>query len=217
MNVASASYFIKTFNGDISKVADINNLSATLRQATQSLNDIAAQLISVKNSTVLPTIFGNSFKNGTSVNPITTPPYKLTGQVYWSSSLNTLISSNGQNTFVWIGSTWIQIDSNNNIMNTTQNISVFLLQKLGQIPTGAVATSLNINSSGSITTSVSITNVTVSSGKVTLSVHTGPITNIAWNTSKNTLVGLDTKSNKSVAFSISPDSKGSYWSDVTLK
>lgn len=216
VNVVSANYVIQNFQGDISKVVNIKKLSDTLKQTTQSLNNTATQLISTKNSTVLPTIFGNSFKNVTSVNPnpITTPPYTGIGQIQWSSNLNTLISTDGQNVYVWIGSTWIQIDSNNNVLNTNQNISVFLDQKLGQIPSGNVAKSLNINPSGAITTAVSISNAT---SKSKIGSHTNTITSIRWDPTKSTLVGTDTYSGKQVAFSISPDSRSSYWSDVSLR
>ena len=62
--------------------------------------------------------------------PFTTPPYTNVGQLYWSNSYNTLVSSNGAQTSIWFGNIWLPVTSATNGKVTGTNMAVADAMKL---------------------------------------------------------------------------------------
>ncbi|WP_219623157.1 hypothetical protein [Leuconostoc pseudomesenteroides] len=166
-----------------------------------------------KDNSALSTSFLKSVTDSNSLNQISDPPYGNTGQIYWDSTNQTLVSTNGTNRYVWVGSSWMSINSTNLITGTNQNVSRLMALSPGKIPTK----DLQINSSGQITTTVRISDVTASFfGFITVKHPTTTISNISWDTTHHCLTGT-TSSWLQVVYSVYPDQYGSYWSDAILK
>lgn len=219
LNLTSASYLILKFNGNKSDIDNIILYSKKNQTMTAALNSTSSALIQTKNSSVLSNIFLKSFQSSTAVNQLTDPPFTNVGQIYWDNSYNSLVSTDGTKKSVWIGSTWITVDSNNNIIGTNQNVNQLISQHLGTI----ASNSLQINSSGNISSGVQVSNVTAVSSvlgllgaTVKVVQSTTVIKSIYWDTGTHKITGK-TNSNQLVVYSVTPDKYGSYWSDATLQ
>ena len=220
-NVVSASYILNTFKVDQTTITKINNLSSAVKQTTDKLLITSDNIIALKDSSSFDTQFKKSFQNKTTVNSITTPPYQSVGQIYWSTVYNSLVSTNGSTSYIWIGSTWLPFTTTGFVTGTQMTVANALNQNLGVLP----------NNSISIDNSGNLSNVQVSqleSGWITSSVYLSTmntqISSIHWDSTANKLVGTVTvRSSRffsysfDVAYSTTPDSVGSYWSDATLK
>lgn len=213
-NIVSADYILNTFKVDQTNITKINNLSSAVKQTTDKLLITSDNIIALKNSSSFDTQFKKSFQNKTTVNSITTPPYQRVGQIYWSTVYNSLVSTNGSTSYIWIGSTWVPFTTTGFVTGTQMTVANALNQNLGVLP----------NNSISIDNSGNLSNVQVSlltSYWLTRSVrlekmNNSEIRNIHWDSTANTLVGT-VGSEFYVAYSTTPDSVGSYWSDATLK
>lgn len=186
---------------------------------TAALNSTSSALIQTKNSSVLSNIFLKSFQSSTTVNQLTDPPFTNVGQIYWDNSYNSLVATDGTKKSVWIGSTWITVDSNNNIIGTNQNVNQLISQHLGTI----ASNSLQINSSGNISSGVQVSNVTavpsvlgLLGATVKVVQSTTVIKSIYWDAGTQKITGK-TNDNHLVVYSVTPDKYGSYWSDATLQ
>lgn len=220
-NVVSASYILNTFKVDQTTITKINNLSSAVKQTTDKLLITSDNIIALKNSSSFDTQFKKSFRNKTTVNSITTPPYQSVGQIYWSTVYNSLVSTNGSTSYIWIGSTWVPFTTTGCVTGTQMTVANALNQNLGVLP----------NKSISIDNSGNLYNVQVSRLKgqfinitsaIYLSTMNTQISNIHWDSTANKLVGTVQpsgffSSSFDVAYSTTPDSVGSYWSDATLK
>ena len=220
-NIVSASYILNKFKVDQTNITKINNLSTTVKQTTDKLLITSDNIIALKDSSSFDTQFKKSFQNKTTVNSITTPPYQSVGQIYWSTVYNSLVSTNGSTSYIWIGSTWLPFTTTGFVTGTQMTVANALNQNLGVLP----------NNSISIDNSGNLSNVQVSqleSGWITSSVYLSTmntqISSIHWDSTANKLVGTVTvRSSRffsysfDVAYSTTPDSVGSYWSDATLK
>lgn len=220
-NVVSATYILNKFKADQNNIVKINNLSSTLKQTTSTLVTTSNTIITNKNDDIFDKQFKKSFQTNTTINEITTPPYQDIGQIYWSNDYNSLISTNGDSSYIWVGSTWLPITNNGLITGTNKKVIDALNEKLGTLPNQ----SINIDSSGGLyNVQVSqlkglIINLTSS---VQISKITTQITQVHWDSSKHKLVGVAQGKGLisnyfNVAYSTTPDSAGSYWSDATLK
>lgn len=220
-NVVSASYILNTFKVDQTTITKINNLSSAVKQTTDKLLITSDNIIALKNSSSFDTQFKKSFQNKTTVNSITTPPYQSVGQIYWSTVYNSLVSTNGSTSYIWIGSTWVPFTTTGFVTGTQMTVANALNQNLGVLP----------NKSISIDKSGNLSNVQVSRLKgqfinitsaIYLSTMNTQISSIHWDSTANKLVGTVQSSGLfsssfDVAYSTTPDSVGSYWSDATLK
>lgn len=220
-NVVSATYILNKFKADQNNIVQINNLSSTLKQTTSALVTSSNTIITTKNDGIFDKQFKKSFQNNTIINEITTPPYQDIGQIYWSNDYNSLISTNGYSSYIWVGSTWLPITNNGLITGTNTKVIDALNEKLGTLPNQ----SIYIDRSGRLS------NVQVSQLKgfiinltssVQISKITTNITQIRWDSSNHKLVGVAQgkgliSNSFNVAYSTTPDSAGSYWSDATLK
>lgn len=220
-NVVSASYILNTFKVDQTTITKINNLSSAVKQTTDKLLITSDNIIALKNSSSFDTQFKKSFQNKTTVNSITTPPYQSVGQIYWSTVYNSLVSTNGSTSYIWIGSTWVPFTTTGFVTGTQMTVANALNQNLGVLP----------NKSISIDNSGNLSNVQVSRLKgqfinitsaIYLSTMNTQISSIHWDSTANKLVGTVQSSGLfsssfDVAYSTTPDSVGSYWSDATLK
>ncbi|WP_259717377.1 hypothetical protein [Weissella confusa] len=220
-NVVSASYILNTFKVDQTTITKINNLSSAVKQTTDKLLITSDNIIALKNSSSFDTQFKKSFQNKTTVNSITTPPYQSVGQIYWSTVYNSLVSTNGSTSYIWIGSTWVPFTTTGFVTDTQMTVANALNQNLGVLP----------NKSISIDNSGNLYNVQVSRLKgqfinitsaIYLSTMNTQISSIHWDSTANKLVGTVQSSgffssSFDVAYSTTPDSVGSYWSDATLK
>ena len=220
-NIVSASYILNKFKVDQTNITKINNLSSTVKQTTDKLLITSDNIIALKDSSSFDTQFKKSFQNKTTVNSITTPPYQSVGQIYWSTVYNSLVSTNGSTSYIWIGSTWLPFTTTGFVTGTQMTVANALNQNLGVLP----------NNSISIDKSGNLSNVQVSqleSGWITSSVYLSTmntqISSIHWDSTANKLVGTVTVQSSrffsysfDVAYSTTPDSVGSYWSDATLK
>ncbi|WP_260376750.1 hypothetical protein [Leuconostoc falkenbergense] len=170
-----------------------------------------------KDNSALSTSFLKSVTDSNSLNQISDPPYGHIGQIYWDTTNHTLVSTNGTNRYVWVGSSWMSINSTNLITGTNQNVSRLMALSPGKIPT----TDLGINSFGEITTTVRISHVTATwpflslHPKINVEPQYTTIYNISWDTTHHCLTGKT--SSGSVVYSVYPDQNGSYWSDAILK
>lgn len=220
-NVVSASYILNTFKVDQTTITKINNLSSAVKQTTDKLLITSDNIIALKNSSSFDTQFKKSFQNKTTVNSITPPPYQSVGQIYWSTVYNSLVSTNGSTSYIWIGSTWVPFTTTGFVADTQMTVANALNQNLGVLP----------NKSISIDNSGNLYNVQVSRLKgqfinitsaIYLSTMNTQISSIHWDSTANKLVGTVQSSgffssSFDVAYSTTPDSVGSYWSDATLK
>lgn len=218
INAVSASYLILRFSGGSDDVNNINKYSSRLQETSNSLVNLSNILVQTKDDSALSTSFLKSVTDSNSLNQISDPPYGNTGQIYWDSTNHTLISTNGTNRYVWVGSSWLPVSSANLIIGTNQNVSQLIALRPGKIPTNA----LQINRSGQITTNVKISNVTATWSfpflrpKINVEPQYTTISNISWDTTHHCLTGT-TSSGLQVVYSVYPDQNGSYWSDAILK
>lgn len=113
--------------------------------------------------------------------PFTTPPYTNVGQLYWSNSYNTLVSSNGAQTSIWFGNIWLPVTSATNGKVTGTNMAVADAMKLlHQIYYSQDLT--NIGPNGATTQGATI------SVKYQGNDYRGTLSNLHWDTNANTLV-----------------------------
>lgn len=218
LNIASASYLILRFSGGSDDVNNINKYSSKLQETSNSLVKLSNILVQTKNDDALSNSFFKSVTDSNSLNQISDPPYGDIGQIYWDSTNQTLISTNGTYRYIWVGSAWMSINSTNLITGTNQNISRLMALSPGKIPTN----DLQINRSGQITTTVRISHVNATwhlfsiHPKINVEPQYTTISNINWDTTHHCLTGT-TSSGLQVVYSVYPDQNGSYWSDAILK
>lgn len=212
INAVSASYLILSFSGGSDDVNNIKKYSMSLKETSKSLVDLSNILVQTKDNNALSTSFLKSVTDSNSLNQISDPPYGNTGQIYWDSTNQTLISTNGTNRYIWVGSSWLPVSSANLIIGTNQNVSQLIALRPGKIPTNA----LQINSSGQITTNVKISDVTAFILSIWVKQTNTTLSNINWNSTHHCLIGT-TSSGLQVAYSVYPDKYGSYWSDAILQ
>lgn len=212
INAVSASYLILRFSGGSDDVNNIKKYSMSLKETSKSLVDLSNILVQTKDNNALSTSFLKSVTDSNSLNQISDPPYGNTGQIYWDSTNQTLISTNGTNRYIWVGSSWLPVSSANLIIGTNQNVSQLIALRPGKIPTNA----LQINSSGQITTNVKVSDVTALLLSIWVKQTNTTLSNINWNSTHHCLIGT-TSSGLQVAYSVYPDKYGSYWSDAILQ
>lgn len=214
INAVSASYFVLRFSGGSDDVNNINKYSSKLQETSNALVNLSNILVQTKNDNALSTSFLKSVTDSNSLNQISDPPYGNRGQIYWDSTNHTLISTDGTNRYIWVGSSWVPINSTNLIIGTNQNVSQLIALRPGKIAT----TALQINSSGQITTNVQISQVTTILFSMWVKVKrtNTTLSNINWDSNHHCLIGT-TSSGLQVAYSVYPDNYGSYWSDAILK
>lgn len=210
INAVSASYFVLRFSGGSDDVNNINKYSSKLQETSNALVNLSNILVQTKNDNALSNSFLKSVTDSNSLNQISDPPYGNTGQIYWDSTNQTLISTNGTYRYIWVGSSWVPINSTNLIIGTNQNVSQLIALRPGKIAT----TALQINSSGQITTNVQISQVTLLS--IWVKRINTTLSNINWDSTHHCLIGT-TSSGLQVAYSVYPDNHGSYWSDAIFK
>lgn len=221
-NIVSASYILNKFKVDQTNITKINNLSSAVKQTTDKLLITSDNIIALKDSSSFDKQFKTSFQNKTTVNSITTPPYQSVGQIYWSNVYNTLVSTNGSTSYIWVGSTWLPFTNTGFISKTKIKVADALNQNLGSLPNQSIA----IDTSGNLY-SVQVSKLTGLLINLTATVQVSTIKNaqisgIHWDSTANKLVGTVQSSGLfsssfDVAYSTTPDSVGSYWSDATLK
>lgn len=212
INAVSASYLILLFSGGSDDVNNIKKYSMSLKETSKSLVDLSNILVQTKDNNALSTSFLKSVTDSNSLNQISDPPYGNTGQIYWDSTNQTLISTNGINRYIWVGSSWLPVSSANLIIGTNQNVSQLIALRPGKIPTN----DLQINSSGQITTNVKVSDVTAFLLSIWVKQTNTTLSNINWNSTHHCLIGT-TSSGLQVAYSVYPDKYGSYWSDAILQ
>lgn len=212
INAVSASYLVLRFSGGSDDVNNIKKYSMSLKETSKSLVDLSNILVQTKDNNALSTSFLKSVTDSNSLNQISDPPYGNTGQIYWDSTNQTLISTNGTNRYIWVGSSWLPVSSANLIIGTNQNVSQLIALRPGKIPTNA----LQINSSGQITTNVKVSDVTAFLLSIWVKQTNTTLSNINWNSTHHCLIGT-TSSGLQVAYSVYPDKYGSYWSDAILQ
>ncbi|WP_273947709.1 hypothetical protein [Leuconostoc mesenteroides] len=218
INAVSASYLVLSFSGGSDDVNNINKYSSRLQETSDSLVNLSNILVKTKDDSALSTSFLKSVTDRNPLNQISDPPHGDIGQIYWDTTNNTLISTDGTNRSVWVGSSWMSIDSTNLITGTNQNVSQLMALSPGKIPT----TDLGINSFGEITTTVRISHVTATWSfpflrpKINVEPQYTTISNISWDSAHHCLTGT-TSSGLQVVYSVYPDQHGSYWSDAILK
>lgn len=212
INAVSASYLILLFSGGSDDVNNIKKYSMSLKETSKSLVDLSNILVQTKDNNALSTSFLKSVTDSNSLNQISDPPYGNTGQIYWDSTNQTLISTNGTNRYIWVGSSWLPVSSANLIIGTNQNVSQLIALRPGKIPTN----DLQINSSGQITTNVKVSDLTAFLLSIWVKQTNTTLSNINWNSTHHCLIGT-TSSGLQVAYSVYPDKYGSYWSDAILQ
>lgn len=127
--VFASAYTILTFNGDMNDANRIRDITATMTAQTDQLNKTVAALQSSEGRSDFYTVYFNSMPKYT-YTPFTTPPYTNVGQLYWSNSYNTLVSSNGTQTSIWFGNIWLPVTSATNGKVTGTNLAVVDAMKL---------------------------------------------------------------------------------------
>lgn len=218
LNIASASYFVLRFSGGSDDVNNINKYSSKLQETSNALVNLSNILVQTKNDNALSNSFLKSVTDSNSLNQISDPPYGDIGQIYWDSTNQTLTSTNGTYRYIWVGSSWVPINSTNLIIGTNQNVSQLLALSPGKIAT----TDLQIDSSGQITTNVQVSEVTATRAFIILGAvikvkqTDTTLSEISWDPNHHCLIGT-TSSGLQVAYSVYPDNYGSYWSNAILK
>ena len=178
--VFASAYTILTFNGDMNDANRIRNITATMTAQTDQLNKTVTALQSSESRSDFYTVYFNSMPKYT-YTPFTTPPYTNVGQLYWSNSYNTLVSSNGAQTSIWFGNIWLPVTSAINGKVTGTNMAVADAMKLlHQIYYSQDLT--NIGPNGATTQGATI------SVKYQGNDYRGTLSNLHWDTNANTLV-----------------------------
>ncbi len=178
--VFASAYTILTFNGDMNDANCIRNITATMTAQTDQLNKTVTALQSSEGRSDFYTVYFNSMPKYT-YTPFTTPPYTNVGQLYWSNSYNTLVSSNGAQTSIWFGNIWLPVTSAINGKVTGTNMAVADAMKLlHQIYYSQDLT--NIGPNGATTQGATI------SVKYQGNDYRGTLSNLHWDTNANTLV-----------------------------
>ena len=178
--VFASAYTILTFNGDMNDANRIRDITATMTAQTDQLNKTVAALQSSEGRSDFYTVYFNSMPKYT-YTPFTTPPYTNVGQLYWSNSYNTLVSSNGAQTSIWFGNIWLPVTSAINGKVTGTNMAVADAMKLlHQIYYSQDLT--NIGPNGATTQGATI------SVKYQGNDYRGTLSNLHWDTNANTLV-----------------------------
>lgn len=178
--VFASAYTILTFNGDMNDANRIRNITATMTTQTDQLNKTVTALQSSEGRSDFYTVYFNSMPKYT-YTPFTTPPYTNVGQLYWSNSYNTLVSSNGAQTSIWFGNIWLPVTSATNGKVTGTNMAVADAMKLlHQIYYSQDLT--NIGPNGATTQGATI------SVKYQGNDYRGTLSNLHWDTNANTLV-----------------------------
>ena len=178
--VFASAYTILTFNGDMNDANRIRDITATMTAQTDQLNKTVAALQSSEGRSDFYTVYFNSMPKYT-YTPFTTPPYTNVGQLYWSNSYNTLVSSNGAQTSIWFGNIWLPVTSAINGKVTGTNMAVADAMKLlHQIYYSHDLT--NIGPNGATTQGATI------SVKYQGNDYRGTLSNLHWDTNANTLV-----------------------------
>lgn len=178
--VFASAYTILTFNGDMNDANRIRNITATMTAQTDQLNKTVTALQSSEGRSDFYTVYFNSMPKYT-YTPFTTPPYTNVGQLYWSNSYNTLVSSNGAQTSIWFGNIWLPVPSATNGKVTGTNMAVADAMKLlHQIYYSQDLT--NIGPNGATTQGATI------SVKYQGNDYRGTLSNLHWDTNANTLV-----------------------------
>ena len=178
--VFASAYTILTFNGDMNDANRIRNITATMTAQTDQLNKTVTALQSSEGRSDFYTMYFNSMPKYT-YTPFTTPPYTNVGQLYWSNSYNTLVSSNGAQTSIWFGNIWLPVTSAINGKVTGTNMAVADAMKLlHQIYYSQDLT--NIGPNGATTQGATI------SVKYQGNDYRGTLSNLHWDTNANTLV-----------------------------
>ncbi|CCF31609.1 hypothetical protein [Weissella confusa] len=178
--VFASAYTILTFNGDMNDANRIRNITATMTAQTDQLNKTVTALQSSEGRSDFYTVYFNSMPKYT-YTPFTTPPYTNVGQLYWSNSYNTLVSSNGAQTSIWFGNIWLPVTSAINGKVTGTNMAVADAMKLlHQIYYSQDLT--NIGPNGATTQGATI------SVKYQGNDYRGTLSNLHWDTNANTLV-----------------------------
>lgn len=178
--VFANAYTILTFNGDMNDANRIRNITATMTAQTDQLNKTVTALQSSEGRSDFYTVYFNSMPKYT-YTPFTTPPYTNVGQLYWSNSYNTLVSSNGAQTSIWFGNIWLPVTSAINGKVTGTNMAVADAMKLlHQIYYSHDLT--NIGPNGATTQGATI------SVKYQGNDYRGTLSNLHWDTNANTLV-----------------------------
>ncbi|GDZ83456.1 hypothetical protein LCIT_06980 [Leuconostoc citreum] len=215
INIVSANYILLKFNGDDKAVQNISVYANKLNKTTNALNTISNSFVDYKNNNFYNEIFLNSFKSNKHYLEISKPPYTQVGHIFWSDKYKSLVSTNEQSTYVWIGSTWISAD-NVNVINNLLN------QNVNQLPSGNAATALKINNSGNTFSPVQVSNTTAKAsllgliGAVISVNQTSIVMNgIHWDENINRMVG--SANNVNYIYSINADKYGSYWTDAYFK
>lgn len=218
-NVVSASYILNTFKVDQTTITKINNLSSAVKQTTEKLLITSDNIIALKNSSSFDTQFKKSFQNKTTVHSITTPPYQGIGEIYWSTVYNSLVSTNGSTSYIWIGSTWLPFTTTGFVTGTQMTVTNALNQNLGFLPNN----SISIDNSGNLS-NVQVSKLTthwLTQSVILEKMMNTEIINIHWESEANTLVGTVQSSGFlsspfNVAYSTTQDRNGSYWSNAKL-
>ena len=122
--VFASAYTILTFKGDMNDANCIRDMTATMTAQTDQLNKTVAALQSSEGHSDFYAVYFNSMPKYGSYTPITTPPYQNVGQLYWSNSYNTLVSSNGPQTSIWYGNVWLPVTNSANGKVTGTNMLV---------------------------------------------------------------------------------------------
>lgn len=178
--VFASAYTILTFNGDMNDANRIRDITATMTAQTDQLNKTVTALQSSEGRSDFYTVYFNSMPKYT-YTPFTTPPYTNVGQLYWSNSYNTLVSSNGAQTSIWFGNIWLPVTSATNGEVTGTNMAVADAMKLlHQIYYSQDLT--NIGPNGATTQGATI------SVKYQGNDYRGTLSNLHWDTNANTLV-----------------------------
>lgn len=178
--VFASAYTILTFNGDMNDANRIRDITATMTAQTDQLNKTVTALQSSEGRSDFYTVYFNSMPKYT-YTPFTTPPYTNVGQLYWSNSYNTLVSSNGAQTSIWFGNIWLPVTSAINGKVTGTNMAVADAMKLlHQIYYSQDLT--NIGPNGATTQGATI------SVKYQGNDYRGTLSNLHWDTNANTLV-----------------------------
>ena len=179
--VFASAYTILTFNGDMNDANRIRNITATMTAQTDQLNKTVAALQSSEGHSDFYAVYFNSMPQHGSYTPITTPPYPNVGQLYWSSSYGTLVSSNGSGTSIWYGNVWLPVtsDSNGKVSGTNMSVS----DAMGLLKQNFYSQELtNIGRNGATTQGATV------SVKYQGNDYRGTLSNLHWDTNANTLV-----------------------------
>lgn len=179
--IFASAYTILTFNGDMNDANRIREITATMTAQTDQLNKTVAALQSSEGRSDFYTVYFNSMPQHGSYTPITTPPYPNVGQLYWSSSYGTLVSSNGSGTSIWYGNVWLPVtnDSNGKVTGTNMSVS----EAMGLLQQNFYSQDLtNIGRNGATTPGADV--VVKYQGRD----YHAKLSNLHWDYSANTLV-----------------------------